>query len=163
MAASAARASVPFALPVIATSPAASLPERAEQADEFVRLAAVREQQGDVVRVDHAEVAVDGAGGVEGVGAGAGGVERADELLADVRGLADAGDRDAAAAVEEHVGDAVEPVAETRRDRLERRGLDSRECGGRTRAGRTRAERSLARPCAGCGTGSQTARDSRCV
>ena len=100
--------------------------ERTEQAEEFFRFAAVREEQRDVVRVDHAEVAVDGAGRVERVGAGAGGVERADELLADVRGLADAGDRDAAAAAEEHVGDALESVVEPPGDGLERRGLVAR-------------------------------------
>ena len=99
MATSALRASVLVGVAGDARRRPGELAERAEQADDSSALAAVREEQGDVVGVDHAEVAVDGSGGVEDVGAGAGGVERADELLADVGGLADAGDGDAAATV----------------------------------------------------------------
>jgi len=42
-----------------------------QQADDLVALAGVRQHQGDVVGVEHAQVAVDRAGGVEDVGAGA--------------------------------------------------------------------------------------------
>ncbi len=73
--------------------------------------------------MDHPEIAVDGAGGVECVGASAGGVERADELLADVRGLADTRDGDSPAAAEHRVGHAVEAIAEPSSNRRHRRGL----------------------------------------
>ena len=83
--------------------------ERPEQADDLLALAAVRQDDDDVVGVDHAQVAVHGPGGVEQVGAGAGRVERADDLLADVGRLADAGDADPA------VGLAAGPQAVRRR------------------------------------------------
>src|SRR5262249_61494107 len=71
------------------------LADRAEDAEDFFALAAVRQDQGDVVGVDHAEVAVQRLGGVENIGPRAGRVERAGDLLADVSGLAGAGEADA--------------------------------------------------------------------
>ena len=84
------------ALPVIATMAAHERPKRSQQADDFLALAAVRQDQGDVVGMDHAEIAVHGPGGVEDVGARAGRIEGAGDLLADVGRFAGAGDADAA-------------------------------------------------------------------
>ena len=90
------------------------LPQRPEQADDLLALAAVRQDQGDVVGVDHAQVAVDRLGGVEDVGAGAGRVERAGDLLADVGRLAGAGDGDAAGAAVEEIDGLEEGIVQAR-------------------------------------------------
>ena len=79
----------------------------------------MREEQRHIVGVDGAEVAVNGARGVEGVGPRAGGVQRADGFLAHVRGLAHADHRDPPAAVEYRVRDRDEPVVEPTRDHIE--------------------------------------------
>jgi hypothetical protein len=84
------------------------LAEGADQADDFVRLAAVRQEERHVVGVDHAEVAVDRAGGVEAVGAGAGRIESAGDLRPHVGRLADADDRNTAATVKELIDDGEE-------------------------------------------------------
>ena len=69
-------------------------------------------------------------GGVEHVRPGAGRVERADDLLADVGGLPDAGDGDPPAAGEQQPGDAVEPVVEPAGDHVEGRGLGPEDPAG---------------------------------
>ena len=106
------------------------LAERPEQADKFVRLAAVREKERNVVRMDCAEIAVDGAGGVERVGAGTGGVERADNLLPDVGRLAHSGHGDPAATVEQHPGHAIKAIAQTVGHFRERPSLDFEDVAG---------------------------------
>jgi hypothetical protein len=63
--------------------------ERLQQANDLLALATIGDDHDGVVGVHHAEVAVQGPRGVEQVGAGAGRVERADQLLGDVRRLAD--------------------------------------------------------------------------
>src|SRR5205085_141516 len=75
-----------------AYDPAAQLAQGANQANNLLTIAAVRQDQGDVVRVDHAEIAVNGAGCIHHVRAGAGGAERAGQLLADVGRFARASD-----------------------------------------------------------------------
>jgi hypothetical protein len=92
----------------------------AEQAKQFLRFAAVREKKSKVIRMDRAQVAVDGASGIERVGARAGRVERPDEFLPDIRGLADTRHRHPAAAIEEVVRDALEAFAEPAGNRFER-------------------------------------------
>ena len=94
--------------------------EGAEQADNLFAFAGVRQQQGDVVGMDHAKVAVNGAGGVEDIGAGAGGVEGAGQLLADVRRLAGAGDGHAATATAQQLDGLEEGRAESFGDQFER-------------------------------------------
>src|SRR5205085_3691714 len=84
--------------------------ERAEQPDDLLAFAGVRQDHGDIIRVDHAQVAVHCLGGVEQVGAGAGGIQGADDLGRDVGRLADAGDADATAAGGEQVHGPDEAV-----------------------------------------------------
>ena len=67
---------------------ASHLPHRSEEPNDFLALAAVRQRQHQIMRMQHAQIAVDGAGGVEDIGAGSGGIERAGDLLPDVRRLA---------------------------------------------------------------------------
>src|SRR5207249_4326858 len=74
------------------------LADGTEDAKDLLALTAVRQDQGDVVGVDHAEIAVQRLGGVEDVGARAGRIERAGEFLTDVGGFAGAGDGDTAGA-----------------------------------------------------------------
>ncbi len=92
--------------------PSASCRSGPQQPDDLLALAAVRQDQDDVVGMDHAQVAVDGPGGVEDVGAGAGRVERAGDLLADVGRLAGAGDADAPGAAAEELDGLQERLVE---------------------------------------------------
>ncbi len=62
---------------------------------DFLALAAMAQREHDIVGMEHAEIAVHGAGGVEDIGARAGRIEGAGDFLADVRRLAGAGDADA--------------------------------------------------------------------
>ena len=89
------------------------LAERAQQADDLLAFAAVRQGQDDIVGMDHAQIAVDGAGGVQDVGTGARRVERAGDLLADVGRFAGAGDRDPAGAVPQQLHRLKERAVET--------------------------------------------------
>ena len=66
---------------------------------------------------------MEGAGGVEDVGAGAGGVQSPGDFLTDVSGLAGAGDTDAADAVSDKVNRPEERFAEASRDFLQSRGF----------------------------------------
>lgn len=63
---------------------------------DFGGVAGFGDADDDVARADHAEVAVDGVGGVEEEGRGAGGVEGRDYLDSDVGAFADTGDDNAA-------------------------------------------------------------------
>ena len=90
----------------------------------------MRQGQHDVVGVDHAQVTVDGPGGVEHVGARAGRVEGARDLLADVGRLAGAGDGDAAGAAVAQVHGLQERVVEPPGDLLEGGGLAADDLAG---------------------------------
>ena len=96
------------------------LPERRQQFDDFLRFAAQRQGEDDIVLMDHAEIAVNGAGGVDEVGAGAGGVERAGDFLADVSRLAGAGDADASGAMVEQLDRLQKRLVEPIRDGQQR-------------------------------------------
>ena len=148
---------MPVALPVRATTARTSGCSGAEQADDFLALAAVRQDQGDVVGVDHAEVAVDGAGGVEDVGAGAGRVEGAGDLLADVGRLAGAGDGEPACATVGEAGEQIhrprEGVVEAVGDEVEGGSLGADDLAG------------VVQPVAGgrCGVGVQNLKGHGCL
>ena len=68
--------------------------QRAEQPQDFLALAAVRKNKHGVVGMDHAEIAVNGASGVEKIGAGAGRVKSAGDFETHVGGFAGAGNGD---------------------------------------------------------------------
>src|SRR5690606_3283264 len=71
--------------------------------DQFLGRAGIGDRQQDVLAGQHAQVAVDGLGRVHEEGRRAGGCQRGGDLAGDVAGLADAGDDDAAGAVEDQV------------------------------------------------------------
>ena len=60
---------------------------------------------------------------VQGVSAGAGGIERANRFLSNVGGLTDADHRDPAPTTKDRVRDGGETIVETAGDDIERRGL----------------------------------------
>src|SRR5262249_48034437 len=105
-----------------------------EQADDLLALAGVGQDQGDVVGVQHAQVAVDGPGGVEDVAARAGGVERPGELQADVGRLAGAADGQPAAAGAGHGQQQLDGLKERRveavGDAVQRGGLGADDFAG---------------------------------
>lgn len=65
-----------------------------QEVDELVQFAGVGEGKDGVFGLQEAEIAVHGLGRVQGVGGGAGAGEGGGDFLADVEGLADAGDDD---------------------------------------------------------------------
>ena len=73
--------------------------ERGQQAQNLLRLAAGGERDDHIAGQQHAQVAVDGFGGVQKQGRRAGGAERGGDLLGDDAALAHAGDDDAAVAL----------------------------------------------------------------
>ena len=77
---------------------AAKAAHRAEQPDDLVTLPRVRQDEGDIVGMEHAEIAMQSFGHVEDVGARAGRVEGASEFEADVGALAGAADGEPPAA-----------------------------------------------------------------
>ena len=70
--------------------------ESGEEAEEFFGLAAVGEGDEDVMGGEHAEVAVDGFGGMEEVRRGAGGTEGGGDLAGDDAGFAHTGEENGA-------------------------------------------------------------------
>ena len=66
--------------------------ERRQQPNDFLRFAAMGEDEHQIGSMDSSEVAVDGFAGVQKVASGAGRGERRGDLLADQSGLADPGD-----------------------------------------------------------------------
>ena len=76
----------------------AQLGQRGQQPQHFLRLAALREDQHQVVAMDAAQVAMHGLGRMEAMAAGAGRGQRGHDLLADQSGFAHPGDDHAAAA-----------------------------------------------------------------
>ena len=111
--------------------------ERREQAEKLFGLAAVGEGEDDVAGGEHAEVAVNGLGGVEEVGGRAGGAERGGDLAGDDAALADAGDDDASGAVGrvkqqiDRLGEGGEHGAvEAEGELVESGGLDAHELRG---------------------------------
>ena len=95
----AARPKVLSARAVIGEDRHAQLGQRRQQADDLLRLAALREHQHHVLGVDAAQVAVDRLGRVQAVAASAGRGQRGHDLLADQARLAHAGDDHVAAAL----------------------------------------------------------------
>src|SRR5262245_55390821 len=77
--------------------------------------------------MDHAEIAMDGARAVEHVSARAGRVQRACDLLPDVRRFARAGDADSPRAVENQIDDLEERAIEAVGDLLEGGGLSAND------------------------------------
>ncbi len=127
--------------------------QRLEQPREFLGLAAVRQRDHDVARLDHAEVAVHGLGRVQEEGGRAGARERRGDLAADDARLAHAGDDDAAAAVADQRDGAREALVEPIDERPDggRLGLQhlagERQISHRTsRSGRTRDQLARAAP-----------------
>ncbi len=110
--------------------------EGGDEVEELLGLAAVGEGEDDVVGRGHAEVAVDGFGGMKEVGRGAGGAEGGGDLAGDDAGLADAGEEDAlrSGGGEEYVhgrGEGREHGGvETEGEVEERGGFDADEVGG---------------------------------
>ncbi len=90
----------------------------------------MREGEDDVVRVDHAKVAVDGTRGIEHVGARAGRIERAGDLLPDVSRLAGAGNGDASGTLKDQVDGLKERVAQPAGDFFQGAGLGADELPG---------------------------------
>ncbi len=84
--------------------------------------------------MDHAEVAVNGLGGVEEVGAGAGRVESAGDFETHVGGFAGAGDGDAsgpfAGDAEQEIDGPEEGVVEAARDELKARRFGAEDAAG---------------------------------
>ena len=95
--------------------------QRLEQAGEFLGLAAVRQRDHDVARLNHAEVAVHGLGRVHEVGGRAGARERRRDLPADDARLAHAGEDHAAAAVAHQRDGGREALVEAIGERPARR------------------------------------------
>ncbi len=85
-----------------------------QQADDLVALTAVRECQDHVVRVQHAEIAVQRSGGIQEISARARGIQGADDLPADILRLAHSGNCNSTAAIEQKIHNmekrAVEPL-----------------------------------------------------
>jgi hypothetical protein len=101
--------------------------EDGQQVDELVRFAGIGEREDGVFGLEQAEIAVHGFGGVQDVGGRAGAGESGGDLLADVEGLADAGDDDLAAAGErgpERFDRGVEGAVEPRAGPPQRGDLD---------------------------------------
>lgn len=71
--------------------------EAGDEAEDFLGLTAVAQEEHKVALVAEAEVAVEGLGGVEEAGGDTGAIKRADELVGDVGGFADAGEDEFAA------------------------------------------------------------------
>ena len=94
--------------------------ERGKEVEELFGFAAVGEGEDGVAGGDHAEVAVDGFGGVEEVGGSAGGAEGGGDLAGDDADFADAGEDDAAA-----VADAVEEEIDGRGEGGEHGGVEA--------------------------------------
>ena len=109
-------------------------PDRLQQPDHLLGLAAVRQRQHHVVFADGAEIAVDGFRRMEEPGRGAGARERRGNLAADDAGLAHAGDDHASAALV-----AADRARARSRRRCDRSGCRSRppRCAGP--CGRARA------------------------
>jgi hypothetical protein len=99
--------------------PQRQLPQRRQQADDLLALAAVRQGQHHIGVVNHAQVAVDSAGRIQHISSRAGGIERAGDFLSDVGRLAGAGDSDAAGAAMEQVDRLQKRLAEAIGDQFE--------------------------------------------
>ena len=82
-----------------------------EQASDLFGLAAVRDDYDDVVAGHHAEISVDGLGGMHDERRRAGAGERGRNLPPDYSGLAHAGDYDPPFAAEDHIDGALEAFA----------------------------------------------------
>ena len=108
--------------------------DRLEQAQQLLRLAAVRQRDDHVFRLDDAEVAVRGFGRVEEEGGRAGARQRRRNLAADDPRLAHAGDDHAAAALEQQPHRLLEALVEA---------LDEREDRGRFRLQHLARERDV--------------------
>ena len=87
------------------------------------RFAGIRQREHDVRGRDHADVAVDRFGGVQEERRAARAGERRCDLVADVAGLAHAGDDDAARAGEQQVAGAGKRVVEAMLERGDGVGL----------------------------------------
>ena len=109
------RARVESAVPVMATTGTFIFSSCPSEARDLGRLAAVRQDQDDVLRADAAQVAVDRLGRVQKVARRAGRRQRGRDLLGDDAGLADAAGDDLALAPVEHAGGLGELAADAAR------------------------------------------------
>ena len=131
-----------------------------EEIDDFLGFAAVGDGEERVAAGEHAEIAVEGFGGMKKKGWRAGAGEGGGDFAADEAGLAHAGDDDAAFAGEEEIDGVDEGGVEAREDILDGLGFDAENAAGGVEAHallqrRTRVESSLrrARSCGSCASG----------
>src|SRR5207247_11123384 len=93
-------------------------------AQQLLALAAVRDGDEHVARLDHAEVAVVGLGRMQEIRRRAGAGKRGGDLARDVARLADAAHHHTTAALADQGERAQEALVDARDERLDRRGLD---------------------------------------
>ena len=86
--------------------------ERGQNGIDFVALAGIGNRQHRVAVHNHAQVAVRGFGGMDEKGGRAGGGEGGGDFVADVAGFADAGNDEAAGAVEHGIDGGGEIAVE---------------------------------------------------
>jgi hypothetical protein len=98
----------------------AEAPDRLEEPQQLVGLAAVRQRDDDIVALNDAEVAVDRFGRMQKEGRRAGARQRRGDLAADDAGLAHAREDDASPAVAEQFDRAREPAVEPLDEREDR-------------------------------------------
>ena len=101
-----------------------------EQADDFFGFAAVGDSEHGVAAGEHAEVAVDGFGGMQEEGRRAGAGESGGDFAGDEAGFAHAGDDDAAFAGEEEIDGFLEGGVEASEDVLDGLGFDLEDAAG---------------------------------
>ena len=116
----------------------ADAPDGLEQAQHFLRLAAVRNREQHIVRLDDAEIAVRRFGGMEEECRRARARQRRRDLAADDAGLAHARDDDAPLAFVEHPHGAVEALVEAIDERQDGRGLGLQHLARERAVGRRR-------------------------
>jgi hypothetical protein len=102
----------------------------AEQAEDFVALAGVGENDHEVAGANCADIAVQGVAGMQEMTRGAGGGESGGQFSGNDAGLADAGGQDRAAAIIDELEGTVELVIEEAGDRFDSAGLDLDELAG---------------------------------
>ena len=108
-----------------------------EQAQHFLRLAAVRNRQQHVAGLDDAQIAVRRFRGMKKERRRAGACERRGDLPADDARLAHAGDDDAPLAFEQHPHGAIEALVEAIDERQDGRGLGLQDLARERAVGRS--------------------------
>ena len=109
-----------------------------DQPQDLGRLAALRQADHHVARLDGAEVAMDGLRGMDEVGRRAGARERRRQLPGDDARLAHAGGDHSALTLEQQAEGGIEPVVQAVGERLDRLGLDAQHATGQIEGGAAR-------------------------